>query len=67
MVPDNRVLSLNVIRDIMAHSVKEGKDVAVFTQELLSLGGLISAETSVRRHRRTGADPSQRVGAKHPV
>ena len=47
VVPDHRVLSLNVIRDIMAHSVKEGKDVAVFTQELLSLGGLISAETSV--------------------
>ena len=46
MVPDNRVLSLNVIRDIMAHSVKEGKDVAVFNDELLSLGGLISAETS---------------------
>jgi ABC-type uncharacterized transport system substrate-binding protein len=54
MVPDNRVLSLNVIRDIMAHSVKEGKDVAVFTQELLSLGGLISAETS-------GADIAEQV------
>ncbi len=46
LVPDNRVLSRDVIRDIMAHSVKEGKQVAVFGRELLSLGGLISTETS---------------------
>jgi ABC-type uncharacterized transport system substrate-binding protein len=46
LVPDNRVLSNDVIRDIMAHSVKEGKQVAVFGYELLGLGGLISAETS---------------------
>jgi ABC-type uncharacterized transport system substrate-binding protein len=46
LVPDNRVLSRDVIRDIMAHSVKEGNQVAVFGRELLGLGGLISAETS---------------------
>ena len=46
LVPDNRVLSRDAIRDIMAHSVKEGKQVAVFGRELLGLGGLISAETS---------------------
>lgn len=46
LVPDNRVLSRDVIRDIMAHSVKEGKQVVVFRHELLGLGGLISAETS---------------------
>jgi ABC-type uncharacterized transport system substrate-binding protein len=46
LVPDNRVLSRDVIRDIMAHSVKEGKQVAVFGRELLGLGGLISADTS---------------------
>jgi ABC-type uncharacterized transport system substrate-binding protein len=46
LVPDNRVLSRDVIRDIMAHSVREGKQVAVFGHELLGLGGLISAETS---------------------
>jgi hypothetical protein len=39
LVPDNRVLSRDVIRDIMAHSVKEGKQVAVFGRELLGLGG----------------------------
>jgi ABC-type uncharacterized transport system substrate-binding protein len=45
LVPDNRVLSRDVIRDIMAHSVKEGKQVAVFGRELLG--------------RRTGADTGQ--------
>jgi ABC-type uncharacterized transport system substrate-binding protein len=46
LVPDNRVLSGDVIRDMMAYSVKEGKQVAVFGHELLDLGGIISAETS---------------------
>lgn len=45
LVPDNRVLSREVIRDIMNYSVKEGKQVAVFNYELLNLGGLISAES----------------------
>lgn len=57
LVPDNRVLSREVIRDIMAHSVKEGKQVAVFGRELLGLGGLISAETSY-------ADIAERVLAR---
>ncbi len=46
LVPDNRVLSRDVIRDMMAYSVKEGKQVAVFGHKLLDLGGLISTETS---------------------
>lgn len=46
LVPDNRVLSRDVIRDMLAYSVKEGKQVAVFGHELLDLGGIISAETS---------------------
>lgn len=46
LVPDNRVLSHEVIRDIMAYSVKQGKQVAVFSHELLGLGGLVSAESS---------------------
>lgn len=45
LVPDNRVLSHDVIRDLMAHSVKEGKQVAVFSRQLLALGGLLSAES----------------------
>ncbi len=46
MVPDNRVLSRSVIRDMMAYSVREGEQVAVFSDQLLDLGGLLSAETS---------------------
>jgi ABC-type uncharacterized transport system substrate-binding protein len=46
LVPDNRVLSSDVIRDVMAHSVREGKQVAVFSHQLLALGGLMSAESS---------------------
>ncbi|MBI3546782.1 MAG: hypothetical protein HY081_09375 [Gammaproteobacteria bacterium] len=46
LVPDNRVLSGETIRDIMAYSVKEGKQVAVFSHALLGVGGLLSAESS---------------------
>jgi ABC-type uncharacterized transport system substrate-binding protein len=46
MVPDNHVLSYSVIRDMMAHSVRQGKQLAVFSNQLLALGGLLSAETS---------------------
>jgi ABC-type uncharacterized transport system substrate-binding protein len=46
LVPDNRVLSRDVIRDMMAHGVREGKQVAVFSHQLLALGGLLSAESS---------------------
>lgn len=45
LVPDNRVLSRSVIRDIMAYSVRHGMQVAVFSDQLLALGGLLSVET----------------------
>lgn len=54
LVPDNRVLSREVIRDVMAYSVKEGKQVAVFSQQMLGLGGLLSAESN-------SADIAERV------
>ncbi len=44
LVPDNRVLSRNVIRDMMSYSVKEGIQVVVFSRELLGLGGVMSIE-----------------------
>jgi len=44
LVPDNRVLSRNTIRDMMSYSVKEGMQVLVFSRELLSLGGVMSIE-----------------------
>jgi len=46
LVPDNRVLSLDVIRDMMAYGMREGKQMAVFSHQLLDLGGLVSAESS---------------------
>jgi len=46
LVPDNRVLSLEVIRDMMTYGMKQGQQMAVFNHELLGLGGLLSAESS---------------------
>ncbi|MEN8107358.1 MAG: ABC transporter substrate binding protein [Pseudomonadota bacterium] len=42
LVPDDRVLSRRVLRDIMAYSVKHKRQVVVFHPELLRLGGLMS-------------------------
>jgi ABC-type uncharacterized transport system substrate-binding protein len=43
VLPDNRVLSGNVLRDVITFSVHNSKQVAVFSEELLDLGGLFSA------------------------
>ena len=45
LVPDNRVLSGNILRDVMTFSVRNAKQVAVFNDELLNLGGLFSTVT----------------------
>lgn len=42
LIPDNRVLSGNILRDVMTFSVRNSKQVAVFSEELLKLGGLFS-------------------------
>jgi ABC-type uncharacterized transport system substrate-binding protein len=42
LLPDNRVLSSNTLRDVMSFSMRNGKQVAVFSEELLDLGGLFS-------------------------
>lgn len=42
LLPDNRVLSEHILRDIMTFSVRNSKQVAVFSDELLKLGGLFS-------------------------
>lgn len=48
LLPDNRVLSENVLRDVMTFSVRNSKQVVVFNDELLNLGGLISATSDYR-------------------
>jgi ABC-type uncharacterized transport system substrate-binding protein len=42
LLPDNRVLSGLVLRDVMTFSVRNSKQVTVFNDELLKLGGLLS-------------------------
>lgn len=48
LLPDNRVLSENVLRDVMTFSVRNSKQVVVFNDELLNLGGLFSATSDYR-------------------
>ena len=52
LLPDNRVLSLRVLKDVMAFNTKSGKQTVVFNSTLLSLGGLFyvkPAEDEVSR------------------
>lgn len=48
LLPDNRVLSGNALREVMTFSVRNSKQVAVFSNELLNLGGLFSATSDYR-------------------
>jgi ABC-type uncharacterized transport system substrate-binding protein len=48
LVPDNRILSSDVLRDMLATAVKRGKRVAVFNQDVMRLGGVLSAEADPR-------------------
>ncbi|OGI47789.1 MAG: hypothetical protein A2151_01200 [Candidatus Muproteobacteria bacterium RBG_16_65_34] len=45
LLPDNRVLSRDSVRDLLAFSAKEGKQALVFTPDLLDMGALLSAES----------------------
>jgi ABC-type uncharacterized transport system substrate-binding protein len=42
LLPDDRVLSRRVLREVMTYSAKHGKQVVVFHPELLRLDGLMS-------------------------
>lgn len=45
LLPDNRVLSGRTIRELMTFSVRNAKQVVVFNESLLRLGGLMSVTT----------------------
>jgi ABC-type uncharacterized transport system substrate-binding protein len=45
LVPDNRVLSRGVLRNLLSFSFKQGKQVLVFSEQLLPLGGIMSVES----------------------
>lgn len=42
LLPDNRILSPEVVREIMANSARQRKQVVVFGTNLLNMGGLMS-------------------------
>lgn len=46
LLPDNRVLSRSVIQDVMSYSLRNGKQVAVFNEQLLRIGGLFSVTSN---------------------
>jgi len=53
LLPDNRVLSGNILSDVMTFSVRNKKQVAVFSEELLNRGGLfttLSAPEDIAQH-----------------
>ncbi len=45
LLPDDRILSHRVLRELMTYSTRHRKQVAVFHPQLLKLGGLISASS----------------------
>lgn len=47
ILPDNRVLSRQVLQDVMTFNTKEGREIAVFSPNLLLFGGLISTEVKL--------------------
>jgi ABC-type uncharacterized transport system substrate-binding protein len=75
LVPDNRILSSDVLRDVLALSVKRGKPMIVFSNDMLRIGGLLSAEAEpqdvaeqvLRRVREIGADQAIPGPAVRPL
>lgn len=45
LLPDNRVLSIPVLRDVFAEAQQRGVQVAAFSPQLLSLGALFTADS----------------------
>lgn len=57
LVPDNRVLSREVLRDVLSMSPSRNRQVLVFNEQLLPLGGIMSVEADP-------ADVAQQVLAR---
>ena len=62
MLPDNRVLSGRTIKEVMSFSVRNGKQVAVFSDAILRLGGVLSITT---RPEEIAAKVEQRLQAAY--
>lgn len=44
LVPDHQVLSVEILREALAHSLRQGRQSLVFSSQLLPYGGLLSVE-----------------------
>ncbi|HEY5993525.1 MAG TPA: ABC transporter substrate binding protein [Gallionellaceae bacterium] len=67
LLPDNRVLSENVLRDVMTFSVRNSKQVVVFSDELLNLGGLFSVTSDYRNIVQLVLDRLEKAQGKEDV
>ncbi len=67
LLPDNRVLSENVLRDVMTFSVRNSKQVVVFNDELLNLGGLFSVTSDYRNIVQQVLDRLEKADGKEDV
>ncbi len=45
LVPDHRVLSVETLRQVLAHALRQGRQTLVFSSQLLPYGGLLSVES----------------------
>jgi hypothetical protein len=48
LLPDNRILSPDVVREIFSYSAKHAKQIAVFGENLLAMGALLSSTADPR-------------------
>jgi hypothetical protein len=48
LLPDNRVLSPDVVREIMSYSTRHSKQLVVFADSLLEMGALLSVSSAPR-------------------
>lgn len=67
LIPDNRVLSGNSLRNVMSFSVRNGKQVAVFSEDLLKLGALFSTTSDSREIARQVLDRLEKAQSEATI
>lgn len=67
LLPDNRVLSEHILRDIMTFSVRNSKQIVVSNDELLKLGGLLSISSDYQDIARQVAERLEQAQAKDSI
>lgn len=46
IIPDNRILSVNILKEVLSFNAREGKHTVVFSPSLLSFGGLFYVQAT---------------------